>query len=66
MIRKKTIAVLATLDTKGEEAAYMRGRLETLDCSAIIVDIGPLGPPGVRADLSNGEVACQRGWELSS
>jgi len=66
MIRKKTIAVLATLDTKGEEAAYIRGRLENLNCSATIIDIGPLGPPGVRPDIDNGEVARQGGWELAA
>jgi uncharacterized protein (UPF0261 family) len=66
MIRKRTIAILATLDTKGEEAAYIRGRLENLNCSATIIDIGPLGPPGVRPDIDNGEVARQGGWELSA
>ena len=66
MIRKRTIAVLATLDTKGEEAAYIRGRLENLNCSATIIDIGPLGPPGVRPDIDNGEVARQGGRELAA
>lgn len=66
MIRKTTIAVLATLDTKGEEAAYIRRRLENLNCSATIIDIGPLGPPGVRPDIDNAEVARQRGWELAA
>ncbi|MEK6535112.1 MAG: Tm-1-like ATP-binding domain-containing protein, partial [Thermodesulfobacteriota bacterium] len=66
MIRKRTIAILATLDTKGEEAAYIRGRLENLNCSATIIDIGPLGPPGVRPDIDNGEVARQGGWELAA
>lgn len=64
MIRKRTIAILATLDTKGEEVACLRGCLENLNCSATIVDIGPLGPPGVRPDIDNGEVARQGGWEL--
>jgi uncharacterized protein (UPF0261 family) len=64
MIRKKTIAILATLDTKGEEVSYVRGRLENLNCSAVIIDIGPLGPPGVRPDIDNAEVARQGGWEL--
>jgi uncharacterized protein (UPF0261 family) len=66
MIRKRTIAILATLDTKGEEAAYIRGRLENLNCSAVIIDIGPLGPPGVRPDIDNVEVARQGGWALAA
>jgi uncharacterized protein (UPF0261 family) len=65
MIGKRTIAILATLDTKGEEAAYIRGRLECLNCSATIIDIGPLGPPGVQPDIDHGEVARHGGWELA-
>jgi uncharacterized protein (UPF0261 family) len=66
MTRKGNIAILATLDTKGAEAAFMKGLLETLGYAATIVDIGPMGPPAIRADLSNEEVARQSGWELSS
>jgi uncharacterized protein (UPF0261 family) len=65
MIRKGNIAVLATLDTKGAEVASMREHLDTLGYAATIIDIGPLGPPAVRADLSNEEVARQSGWELA-
>lgn len=64
MIREKNIAILATLDTKGEEAAYIRERLEALNCSATIIDIGPQGPPSVRPDIDHLEVARQGGWEL--
>lgn len=66
MIRKRTIVILATLDTKGEEAAYLRTRLEALNCSAAIIDIGPLGPPGVQPDIDNGEVARRGGWKLAT
>jgi uncharacterized protein (UPF0261 family) len=66
MIRKGNIAILATLDTKGAEVALIKGLLETLGYAATIVDIGPMGPPAIRADLSNEEVARQSGWELSS
>lgn len=65
MIRKGNIAVLATLDTKGAEAASMKVLLETLGCDATVVDIGPLGPPGVRADITNEEVASRGGWKLA-
>jgi uncharacterized protein (UPF0261 family) len=64
MIRKGTIAILATLDTKGEEAAYMKGLLEARGHSAVMIDVGPLGPPGVQADISNEEIARRAGWEL--
>ena len=42
--------------------AYLRGRLESLNCSALIIDIGPLGPPGVAPDIDNAEVTRQGGW----
>lgn len=64
MIRERNIAILATLDTKGEEVAFLRGCLENLNCSATIIDIGPLGPPSVRPDIDNAEVARQGGFEL--
>jgi uncharacterized protein (UPF0261 family) len=65
MIPKGNIAILATLDTKGAEAASMRCLLETLDYAATVIDIAPLGPPAIRADLANDEVARQGGWRLA-
>jgi uncharacterized protein (UPF0261 family) len=65
MIPKGTIAILATLDTKGAEVASMRGLLETLGYAATVIDIAPLGPPAIRADLTNDEVARQGGWNLA-
>jgi uncharacterized protein (UPF0261 family) len=65
MIPKGSIAILATLDTKGAEVASMRGLLETLGYAATIIDIAPLGPPAIRADLANDEVARQGGWKLA-
>ena len=65
MIRKAAIAVLATLDTKGEEVAYVKNLLEALGHSAVVIDVGPLGPPGIPRDISNEEIARQAGQELS-
>ncbi len=64
MTQKGTIAILGTLDTKGEEVAYMRKLLDARGYSATIIDVGPLGPPGIRADVSNEEIARSAGWEL--
>lgn len=70
MIRKRNIVILGTLDTKSEEVAYMKGLLEAQGHSATIIDIGPLGPPGIRPDISpdisNEEIARQEGWDLST
>ena len=63
-MERATIAILATLDTKGEEVAYMKGLLEAQGYGAMIVDVGPLGPPGLPPDVSSDEVARLGGWEL--
>ncbi len=65
MTRKGNIAILATLDTKGAEVAAMKRLLGTLGYAATVVDIGPLGPPAVAAEISNEEVARLGGWKLS-
>jgi uncharacterized protein (UPF0261 family) len=66
MIRKGNIAILGTLDTKGQEVAYMKGLLEAQGHSTVIIDVAPLGPPGVPPDFSNEEIARRAGWELSN
>jgi uncharacterized protein (UPF0261 family) len=66
MSRKGTIAILATLDTKGQEVAYMKNLLEAQGHSAVMIDVGPLGPPGVPPDISNEEIAQRAGWELQN
>ncbi|MHB9097846.1 MAG: Tm-1-like ATP-binding domain-containing protein [Syntrophales bacterium] len=66
MTRKRNIAILATLDTKGSEAASMQDLLRTLGYRATLIDIGPLGPPLVQPDIANVEVAREGGEELSA
>ncbi len=66
MTRKGNIAVLATLDTKGAEAAAMKELLGALGYDATVIDIGPLGPPTIRPEISNAEVARQGGRELAA
>ena len=61
-----TIAVLATLDTKGPEAAYIRDRLRDRGLEALVVDCGILGEPvDVVADLSADDVARHSGGSLA-
>ncbi len=63
---KGKVAILATLDTKGEEVAYMKGLLEARGYGAILLDVGALGPPTIPADISNEEIARWGGWELQA
>ena len=40
------IALIGTLDTKGDEIAYVRERLAALGARAVVIDSGILGEPG--------------------
>ena len=60
----KTIAVLATLDTKGQESNYIREQIEQLGESALLIDMGVIGEPGTRADMQRGQLAAAGGTPL--
>jgi uncharacterized protein (UPF0261 family) len=59
------IALIGTLDTKGQEIEYVRGRLRELGASPIVVDSGILGEAeDCVPDISRAEVAHEGGHEL--
>lgn len=58
------IALIGTLDTKGDEIAYVRERLAGLGVRPVVIDSGILGEPGTSADISRAEVAREGGYEL--
>jgi uncharacterized protein (UPF0261 family) len=62
----RTVAVLATLDTKGDEAEFLRAQLAELGSRALVVDLGVLGTPQGRADLERETVARAGGAELEA
>ncbi len=43
---RKTIAVLATLDTKGREAEFLRDQIQKHGQKALVIDVGVTGTPG--------------------
>lgn len=61
----KTIVVLATLDTKGREADYLRQQIEKFGDRALIIDTGVVGEPACTADISREEVAEAGGMPLA-
>jgi uncharacterized protein (UPF0261 family) len=65
MMSDKTIVVLATLDTKGVEAQYVREQIEKLGAKALVVDVGVVGRPATKADVTREEVAEAGGTPLS-
>ncbi|HEV2874201.1 MAG TPA: Tm-1-like ATP-binding domain-containing protein [Thermoleophilaceae bacterium] len=58
------IALVGTLDTKGEEIAYVRDRLLALGTQPVVIDSGILGEPGCAADVSRAEVARAGGHDI--
>lgn len=61
----KIIAVLATLDTKGREAQFLREQIEALGDHALVIDTGVTGTPAARADISRVQVADAGGMSLA-
>jgi uncharacterized protein (UPF0261 family) len=61
----KTIVVLATLDTKGREAQYLREQIAKFGDKALVVDTGVTGTPGTHPDITREEVAEAGGMSLA-
>lgn len=61
----KTIAVLATLDTKGREAQFLREQIEALGDHALVIDTGVTGTAATRADVTREQVAEAGGTALA-
>lgn len=62
---KPVIAVLATLDTKGDEAQFLREEIEAAGGTALLVDTGVVGAPAARPDLKREDVAAAGGTPLA-
>lgn len=58
------VAILASLDTKSEEAAFLRDVIRAEGGTPLLVDTGVLGQPGIQADISREEVARAAGTTL--
>jgi uncharacterized protein (UPF0261 family) len=61
----KTIVVLATLDTKGYEAQYLREQIGKMGDNALVIDVGVVGTPAAKADITREEVAEAGGTPLA-
>ena len=60
----RTVAILATLDTKGPEADFARAQIEALGGRALVIDLGVTGEPTATADVSSQDVAAAGGSSL--
>ena len=62
----KTVALLATLDTKGVEIAFMRDWITARGHRALVIDSGLMGDAATVADLTNAQVAEAAGSSLQT
>jgi uncharacterized protein (UPF0261 family) len=60
----KTVAIIGTLDTKGEEFAFLRRQIESTGLRTLVVDAGVLGQPSFEPEITRDHVARAGGKEL--
>ena len=61
---RKTIALLVTLDTKDQEAGFLKEQIEAIGHDALLLDIGVVGKAGIKADISRGKVISTGGGSI--
>ena len=61
----KSVVVLSTLDTKGRETAFLKEQIERDGCCAILADIGVVGSPTIKADITREQLAEAGGTPLA-
>jgi uncharacterized protein (UPF0261 family) len=59
------VALLAALDTKAADAAFLRERLQAAGHAVVVVDVGVLGVPGLEPDIDREVVAARGGTALA-
>ncbi|MDB4573392.1 Tm-1-like ATP-binding domain-containing protein [bacterium] len=61
----KTVAILATLDTKADEAGFMRSEIESLGGQALLIDLSLVGDSELSADVTKQDVISAGGGNLA-
>jgi uncharacterized protein (UPF0261 family) len=61
---EKTILIISTLDTKGEETYYLRDKIASLGLTPLLMDISMRGEGPTRADITPDEVATAGGSSI--
>ncbi|WP_020500935.1 Tm-1-like ATP-binding domain-containing protein [Sciscionella marina] len=59
-----TVALLGSLDTKGEEYMFLRERLRQAGVQVVLIDSGVLEPPTVTPDIDRATVAAAAGTSI--
>jgi uncharacterized protein (UPF0261 family) len=61
----KVVAIVAALDTKGEEARLLRDFVAGQGLTPLVIDVGVLGAPAIPSDVARAEVATAGGADLA-
>lgn len=61
----KTVAIFATLDTKADEAGFMRSEIESLGGQALLIDLSLVGESHLSADVTKQDVISAGGGILA-
>jgi uncharacterized protein (UPF0261 family) len=65
-MHKKRLLIIATLDTKGREAAYIKECAEGRGVNVLLMDVGTLTPPQTPPDITRDELAHAAGLDLTT
>ncbi|MBI2927716.1 MAG: Tm-1-like ATP-binding domain-containing protein [Verrucomicrobia bacterium] len=60
-----TIAILGTLDTKGVEHGFVADQIQARGHNVLLIDVGTLGEPKCKPDITREEVAAAGGIDLA-
>jgi uncharacterized protein (UPF0261 family) len=66
VVTRKAIGIIATLDSKGEQAAFIRAIVEKRGHLALSIDTGILGTPAFPAGVSRDAVAAAAGTTVAA
>jgi uncharacterized protein (UPF0261 family) len=61
-----TIAILGTMDTKGEEHAFVAEHIKARGHKVLVIDVGALEPPKLKPDISREEIAKAAGVDFAA
>jgi len=61
---ERTVVLAGSLDTKGQEFAFVKAQLENHGIRVLLVDFGVLGDPALAADIDSANVAAAGGGDL--
>jgi uncharacterized protein (UPF0261 family) len=62
----RTVLLLGTLDTKGDELAFLRERLRDAGVGVLLADVGTLESASVEADLTREQVGAEAGVDVEA